>query len=70
VHFLLGLALVQLAQPKGALTHFNRAIALAPDLAEAYVNRGILLKNQQQLSQALADFDRAIALRPGHGRSL
>ncbi|WP_062789487.1 tetratricopeptide repeat protein [Aquitalea pelogenes] len=65
VHFLLGLALVQLVQPKGALAHFNSAIALAPDLAEAYVNRGILLKNQQQLTKALQDLDRAIALRPG-----
>jgi tetratricopeptide (TPR) repeat protein len=65
VHFLLGLALVQLVQPKGALAHFNSAIALAPELAEAYVNRGILLKNQQQLKAALQDFDRAIALRPG-----
>lgn len=64
VHFLLGLALVQLAQSKGALAHFNSAIALAPDLAEAYVNRGILLKNQQQLKPALQDLDRAIALRP------
>ena len=65
VHFLLGLALVQLVQPKGALAHFNSAIALAPDLAEAYVNRGILLKNQQQLTKALQDLDRAVALRPG-----
>ncbi|NWK78881.1 tetratricopeptide repeat protein [Aquitalea sp. LB_tupeE] len=65
VHFLLGLALVQLVQPKGALAHFNSAIALAPDLAEAYVNRGILLKSQQQLKAALQDLDRAIALRPG-----
>ncbi|WP_199102973.1 tetratricopeptide repeat protein [Aquitalea sp. ASV11] len=65
VHFLLGLALVQLVQPKGALAHFNSAIALAPDLAEAYVNRGILLKNQQQLTRALQDLDRAVALRPG-----
>ncbi|MDN0077462.1 tetratricopeptide repeat protein [Crenobacter sp. SG2303] len=64
LHLLMGLALVKLAQDDGALRHFGQAIALEPRMAEAYVNRGIMLKNRGRLDEALADLDRAIALHP------
>ncbi|MCW3479687.1 tetratricopeptide repeat protein [Neisseriaceae bacterium JH1-16] len=64
LHLLMGLALVKLVQNDGALRHFGQAIALEPRMAEAYVNRGIVLKNRGRLDEAQADLDRAIALRP------
>ncbi|MDN0085501.1 tetratricopeptide repeat protein [Crenobacter sp. SG2305] len=64
LHLLMGLTLVKLAQDDGALRHFGQAIALEPRMAEAYVNRGIMLKNRGRLDEALADLDRAIALHP------
>jgi tetratricopeptide (TPR) repeat protein len=49
----------------GALADYNRAIAIAPDYAEAYNNRGNL-KSQQLRDSAggLADYHRAISLKP------
>jgi len=64
LHLLMGLALVRLVQDDGALRHFGQAIALDPHMAEAFVNRGIVLKNRGRLNEAQADLDRAIALRP------
>jgi len=64
LHFLLGLAALPLAQDEVALRHFNQAIALEPRLLEAYVNRGILLKNKGQLQAALRDFDHVIRVNP------
>lgn len=38
-----------------ALTHYNRAIELKPDLAEAYMYRGVLFGLMGQEDKALAD---------------
>jgi tetratricopeptide (TPR) repeat protein len=48
-----------------SLADYNTAIALNPQNAEAYHNRGDL-KSQKlnKFSEALADFDRAIAINP------
>ena len=49
-----------------ALASYNRAIALKPNDAEFFNNRGTVLKDLNRLDQALASYDQAIALRPGH----
>jgi tetratricopeptide (TPR) repeat protein len=50
---------------RGALSDYNRAIALNPKLAQAYFNRGSLKQAKLNDPQgALADFDRAITLNP------
>ncbi len=43
---------------------YDAALALAPDLAEAYLDRATLLADQARFEPALADLDRAIGLRP------
>jgi tetratricopeptide (TPR) repeat protein len=46
------------------------AIALKPDYAEAFCNRGNVLAELKRLDEALASFDRAIALKPRYARAL
>ncbi|MBE3559639.1 MAG: tetratricopeptide repeat protein [Ktedonobacteraceae bacterium] len=48
-----------------AITAYSRAIALAPDDALAYHNRGLTYRNLHNYQQAIADYSRAIALAPG-----
>jgi tetratricopeptide (TPR) repeat protein len=47
-----------------ALASYDRAIALQPDFARAYSNRGVVLADMQRHEEAVASHDRAIALRP------
>jgi Tfp pilus assembly protein PilF len=47
-----------------ALASFDRAIALKPDYAEAFYNRGNVLQKLKRLSEALASFDQAIGFKP------
>ena len=49
-----------------ALASYDKAIALKPDYAEAFNNRGIALKELKRLDEALASYDKAIALKPGY----
>jgi tetratricopeptide (TPR) repeat protein/V8-like Glu-specific endopeptidase len=52
---------------QGALADFDRAIALQPDYAEAYNNRGILKYEKLNDPQgALADYNRVIVLQPNN----
>lgn len=47
-----------------AIANYDRAIALAPDSADAYHNRGIAKDAQGDYAGAIADYDCAIALNP------
>ena len=45
------------------------AIALKPDFAEAYNNRGNALWDLQRPVEALASYDKAIALKPDYAEA-
>jgi len=47
-----------------AMRHFNRAIQIWPDYADAYLNRGLAEQGARHRTAALADFDRALNLDP------
>lgn len=47
-----------------ALASYDRAIALRPDYAQAYCNRGDAFKEIMRLEDALADYGRAIRIDP------
>jgi predicted O-linked N-acetylglucosamine transferase (SPINDLY family) len=51
---------------QGALASYDRAIALKPDYAEAYNNRGNSLSELKRFEEALASYDKAIALKPDY----
>ena len=47
-----------------AIAYYDRAIALAPDDADAYHNRGVTKAEQGDYAGAIFDYDRVIALDP------
>ena len=49
-----------------ALAIYDKAIALMPDNAVVYSNRGIVLQGLRRFAEALASYDKAIALNPGY----
>lgn len=50
----------------GALVAFNKAIALDPDVAMFYLDRGKTYKSLQNYTQAIADYDKAISMNAEH----
>ncbi|MEY9589389.1 protein O-GlcNAc transferase [Bradyrhizobium yuanmingense] len=53
-----------LDKPDDALVWLAKVIALAPNFADAHLNRGAILIARQQLREAIAEFDRSIAIAP------
>ncbi len=50
--------------PEKAIKHYNKAIGLNPQLAEAYNNRGVAYDALKQHQKAINDYDKAIDLNP------
>jgi Flp pilus assembly protein TadD len=63
-HFADGLALAQAGRMAAAAAAFERAIALAPDLAEAHFNRALALERSGDLTGAVVCARRAVELLP------
>jgi tetratricopeptide (TPR) repeat protein len=59
-----GLALQKLGRGLEALADCDRAVALAPDLGEAHVLRGAVLREMRRIDGAIESFARAASLRP------
>ena len=47
-----------------ALSHYNRALELKPDLAQAYMYRGVLFTQMGDTARARADHERLLKLDP------
>ncbi len=60
----LGNGLGALGRPEGALSSYDKAIALKPQYWEAHANRAATLKKLERLEEAVASFDDVIALKP------
>lgn len=65
-NLLVNLANSQRDQGKGeeALANYGAAISARPDFLDAFINRGVLLKEFGLVSKALRDFKQAMALAP------
>ena len=59
-----GIVLRRRGQLNEAILAYDRAVDLAPDLAEAFLNRGAAWAALADTDLALADLDRALALGP------
>ena len=57
---------MELKRLEEALASYDKAIALKPDYAEAFNNRGIALRQLKRFDEALASYDKAIALKPDY----
>jgi hypothetical protein len=55
---------------RGAITAFDRAIALDPSLVDAWNNRGIALIQMGRDQEALRSIERALTLNPRHENAL
>jgi len=65
----LGLAYLSSAELANAQAAFEKAVQLAPAVAEHHYNLGAMLSRQQDLAGAGAHLNRAIALDPEHARA-
>ena len=69
-HYDQGLSLMKEKDWQGAYASFDAAVALDPQQADAYVQRGEALirteENEQNLEAALADYQQALTLDPSH----
>ncbi len=63
---LLGALLASRGDARGGLVLVERALALAPGVADFHVSRGVALKAAGVLDEAAASWERALALEPGH----
>src|ERR1700733_260025 len=65
----LGLAYLSSSEFVAARAAFEKALALAPKVAEYHYNLGTVLRVHQEVKAASASFDRAIVLDPDHARA-
>jgi len=47
-----------------SLQHYNRALELKPDLAQAYMYRGVLFTQMGDLARARADYEQLLRIAP------
>jgi Flp pilus assembly protein TadD len=62
--------LTMLDQREEALTVATETVEMAPDLADAYYQRGVVLMGLHRLGEAEADFRRSLEIAPGHAPTL
>ena len=63
-YFTSGMAKKAKGDLDGAITDYDKAIALIPDNASAYIIRGAAKKAKGDIDGAITDYDKAIALKP------
>ena len=68
-HSALGNKLVQLGKLDAAITSYEQALALRPDMAEIHYNLGRALRKQDRLEEAEAAYRRAIAIDPNYAKA-
>ncbi len=63
-HYNLGIVLSEQGDADQAIDHYQRAVDLRSDYAEAHYNLGRLLVKEGQLDDAIAHYERAAAINP------
>ena len=68
-HHRLGLALRDKEQLAEAQTHFEKALAIRPNIPEIINNLGTVFVEQGQIEKAIASFEKAIMLKANYARA-
>ncbi len=68
-HYNRGNALKDQNRAADAVAAYDQALALKPDLIQAWHNRGSALLDLKRLDEAVASFDRVLAIHPGVAQS-
>ena len=69
VHNNIAVALAEEGKINEAVYHYNEAIRLKPNYADAYINRGAFYGGQKQYQLAIENFNKAIALKPDSAKA-
>jgi len=56
-------------QPNEAIKNYNKAIQIQPDYAEAYNNRGNILKDLVKPNEAIKNYNKAIQIKPDYAEA-
>jgi predicted O-linked N-acetylglucosamine transferase (SPINDLY family) len=64
----MGNTLHELKHYDEAITHFDKALSLQPNYAEAWSNKGITLNELKRFDEAIAHYDKALSLMPDHAK--
>jgi predicted O-linked N-acetylglucosamine transferase (SPINDLY family) len=65
----LGNAFRAQGQTDQAIAHYERALSLHPDFAEAHNNLGLALAARGRIDQAIAHYERALSLHPDYAKA-
>ncbi|MGO9969651.1 MAG: tetratricopeptide repeat protein [Bryobacteraceae bacterium] len=68
-HYTLGNALRAQGRTADAVAHYQRALVLRPDYAEAHNNLGLILNEQGKREEAVAHYECALAIRPDYANA-
>ena len=52
-----------------AMVNFKKALQLKPDIAQAYVNLGIILFKKERFDEAIVHFRKALMIDPDNGEA-
>jgi tetratricopeptide (TPR) repeat protein len=69
LHLLIGQVFRQTGQLNESIDHLSKAIELAPDRLEPYLELGLALKEQREYQQALQIFEQATTIDPADPRA-
>jgi tetratricopeptide (TPR) repeat protein len=67
-HNNLGAVLLQKGNVDGAMVHFQTALQINPDYAEAHYNFGMALNRMGNVDEAIAQYQTALQLKPGYAK--
>jgi tetratricopeptide (TPR) repeat protein len=68
-HFNVGVALAGRGQVDAAIDHYQRALEIKPDYAEAHNNLGSALAGRREMDAAIVHYRKAIEIRPAYAEA-
>jgi protein O-mannosyl-transferase len=68
-HYNLGVTLAGLGRINAAVSHYQKALEIKPDFADAHNNLGVVLMEHGEIDAAIAHYRKALAIRPNDAKT-